>query len=92
MDYKKEIAKPKACFSMLSACCVSTDSDMYGCIEKSVAKDGFCIIMYKEHLRDCFYQRWCAHNYISDTERFDLYYCSNGALQLKDIWSVCKAE
>ena len=34
MDYKKEIAKQKLGFAMLNACCVSTDSDMYGRTEK----------------------------------------------------------
>ena len=45
MDYKKEIAKQKLGFTMLNACCVSTDLDMYGCIEKLVTKDGFCIYL-----------------------------------------------
>ena len=30
---------------MLNACCVSTDLDMYGCIEKLVTKDCFCIYL-----------------------------------------------
>ena len=45
MDYKKEIAKQKLGFTMLNACCVSTDFDMYGCIEKLVTKDCFCIYL-----------------------------------------------
>ena len=45
MDYKKEITKQKLGFTMLNACCVSTDLGMYGCIEKLVTKDGFCIYL-----------------------------------------------
>ena len=36
MDYEQEIAMQKLAFTMLNACCVSTDSDMYGCMEKSL--------------------------------------------------------
>ena len=45
MDYKKEIAKQKLGFTMLNARCVSTDLGMYGCMEKLVTKDGFCIYL-----------------------------------------------
>ena len=45
MHYKKEIAKQKLGFTMLNACCVSTDVGIYGCMEKLVAKDGFCIYL-----------------------------------------------
>ena len=45
MDYKKEIAKQNLGFTMLNACCVSTDLGMYGCMEKLVTKDGFCICL-----------------------------------------------
>ena len=30
---------------MLNACCVSTDLGMYGCMEKLMTKDGFCIYL-----------------------------------------------
>ena len=43
MDYKKEIQKQKLGFTMLNACCVSTNSDMCGCTEKLVTNDGFCV-------------------------------------------------
>ena len=42
MDHKKATAKQTLGFTMLSACCVSTDLDMYGYIEKLSTKDGFC--------------------------------------------------
>ena len=45
MDFKKEIAKQKFGFTMLNACCVSKDLGMYGCMEKLVTKDGFCIYL-----------------------------------------------
>ena len=45
MDYKKEIAKQKLEYTMLNASCVSTDLGMYGCMEKLVTKDGFCIYL-----------------------------------------------
>ena len=43
MDHKKEIAMQKLAFTMLNACCVSTDLGMYGCMEKLVKKDVFCM-------------------------------------------------
>ena len=45
MDYKKQIAKQKLGFTMLNACCVSTDLGKYGCMEKLVTKDGFCMYL-----------------------------------------------
>ena len=45
MDYKKELAKQKLGFTMLNACCVSMDLGMYGCIEKLMTKDGFCVYL-----------------------------------------------
>ena len=42
MDYKKEIAKQKLGFTMLNACCVSTDLGMYGDVGD---EDGFCIYL-----------------------------------------------
>ena len=45
MDYKKELAKQKLGFTVLNACCVSTDLGMYECMEKLVTKDGFCIYL-----------------------------------------------
>ena len=76
MDYKKEIAKQKLGFTKLNACCVSTDVGMYGCMEKLVTKDGFCIYL---RLKSCFYQRWWTH--IFNSERFDLCHCFKSTLQ-----------
>ena len=45
MDYKKELAKQKLGFTMLNACCVSMDLGMYGCMEKLMTKDGFCVYL-----------------------------------------------
>ena len=78
MDYKKEIAKQKLGFTMLNACCVSTDLGMHGCMGKLVSKDVFLHI-FKERLKDCFYQRWWTH--ISNKERFDIYHCFKTTLQ-----------
>ena len=35
--------------------------------------------IFKERLKDCFYQRWWTH--ISNNERFDLYHCFKSTLQ-----------
>ena len=45
MEYKKQISKQKLGFTMLNACCMSTDLGMYGCMEKLVTKDGFCMYL-----------------------------------------------
>ena len=39
----------------------------------------FFLHILKERLKDCFYQRWWTH--ISNSERFDLYYCFKSTLQ-----------
>ena len=62
MDYEKEIAKPKPGFGMLSAYCVSTDSDVWGCMENSVTKDGFCIYL-KNVLKIASIQLWWVHTW-----------------------------
>ena len=74
MDYKKEIAKQKLGFTMLNACCVSTEVWMYG----EVGDKRRFLHIFKERLKDCFYQRWWAH--ISNSERFDLYHCFKSTL------------
>ena len=79
MDYKKEIAKQKLGFTMLNACCVSMDLGMYGCMEKLMTNDRFCIYIFFKRLKDSFYQRWWTH--ISNSERFDLYHCFKSTLQ-----------
>ena len=89
MDHKKEIAKQKLGFTMLNACCVSTDLSMYGCMEKLVTKDGFCIDL-KNVLKIASISVG-GHIYLTvNTSIFIIVlraHCS-----VKDIWGVRKAE
>ena len=78
MHYKKEIAKQKLGFTMLNACCVSTDVGMYGCMEKLVAKDGFCIYL-KNVLKIASIS--VGGHIIFNSERFDLCHCFKSTLQ-----------
>ena len=48
---------------------------MYG----EVGDEGLFLQIFKERLKDCFYQRWWTH--ISNSERFDLYHCFKSTLQ-----------
>ena len=60
---------------MLNACCVSTDLGMYG----EVGDERRFLHIFKERLKDCFYQRWWTH--ISNSERFHLYHCFKRTFQ-----------
>ena len=62
---------------MLNVCCVSTEVWMYG----EVGDERLFLHIFKERLKDCFYQRWWAQ--ISNSERFNLYHCFKSTLQCK---------
>ena len=62
---------------MLNVCCVSTEVWMYG----EVGDERRFLHIFKERLKDCFYQRWWAQ--ISNSERFNLYHCFKSTLQCK---------
>ena len=75
---QEEIAKQKLGFTMLNACCVSTDLGMYGCMEKLVTKDGFC--MYLKNVLNIASISVGGH-IIFNSERFDLCHCFKSTLQ-----------
>ena len=62
---------------------------MYGCMEKLVTKTVFAYI-FKERLKDCFYQRWWTH--IFNSERFDLYHCFKSTLQCEGYLGCMQKE
>ena len=65
---------------MLSASCMSTDSDAYGCTEKLVMKEGVCIHS-KSNLQTASVK--IGTHIISDCGRFSLYHCFKSSLQCK---------
>ena len=43
--HERNSKKQQLGFTMLNACCASTDLGKYGCMEMLVTKDGFCIYL-----------------------------------------------
>ena len=89
MDYKKEIAKQKLGFTKLNACCVSTDVGMYGCMEKLVTKDGFCI--YLKNVLKIASISVGGHIYLIVNASIFIVVL-RAHFSVKDILGVCKAE
>ena len=72
------MAKQKLGFTMLNACCVIKRFG-YVWLYGEVGDKRRFLHIFKESLKDCFYQHWWTH--ISNNECFDLYHCFKSTFQ-----------